>query len=246
MGHFFSYMFTGLTNIAAYDLSGPYVGDRKEADQAVAILDKGYPIVVLEYGFNDATEDLFKSAKKWLDGSDEVVRGVILVDIKTKRPIEETQYDESGKTLTWGMSDSELSQTEYPYDEGKLVVHVTEWYEENGAKLFERAVATIYLCRKGRDPERYWKCEFTDQTADSEIYAPDALFTPEELLQGKVTGAHELAGSPGDKIEIPLELFTEHLQNALSGQARDHVKLMIELKLEELDRKAAEALEESR
>lgn len=236
-------MLEELTSIAAYDLSGPYVGDRKEPDQAAAVLDKGYPTLALEFGFNDETENLFESAKKWLEGSDEVVRGVILVDVKTiQHPVEETKYDEYGQRLTWGMTDEELSQSDFPFDDGKLVDQVTHWYEKNHGKLFERGVATIYLCRKGKDPELYWNCEFTPEEARSEIFAPEAVFTPKELLQGKATGPNSFAGGPEDKLEIPLVRLTEHLQIGLGKQEKDHARLMIKYKIKELDEKAAVAL----
>lgn len=203
------------------------------------MLDHGYPVFVIETGFCEDTEKLFENARKWLGGSEEKVRGVIVLDIKNlQNPISQTQYSESGGELTWGMSDEELVNSCFPHDDGELVKQVTKWYEKNGCKLFERAVATIYICHKDVEPVRYWACEFTAETAKSEVYAPDALFTLEDLLQGNLLDSNIPPRLADQKIQLCLERLTEHLKDGLRNQEKDHARLLIDFKLEELDRNA--------
>jgi hypothetical protein len=202
----FYYVHERLTNTTAYDLSGPYVGDRREPDQAITGPEDGYPLVVLELGVNDSTDNLFEAAKKWLEGSEGVTRVVIVIDIRC--------YQSSLGRVT-------IRENHAP-----------------GQQLFDSALATIYLCRKGEEPVLYWSCEVPeDHIVNSATSAPDAVFTMRELIGDVVSNSEEWADIADDKIDLPLEYFIKELLHGtnLNSQIQAYRGHRLEMLEEEED-----------
>lgn len=188
----------------------------KEPDQAVGILDAGYPAVVLDIGLCDNVENLFEGAKKWLEGSEGVTRGVIIVDIqRIQPPIEEESQNSSGQKLTWGKLNEELLKIGLSHGSDSLTGHIANWYKDNGCELNECATVTIYVCRKGEEPLRYWGCEFTPEKTNFQRDAPKGFFTPRELLGNKVAKSDAWAKKADDEIGVPVIGLANRLKTAL-------------------------------
>ncbi|KAK2759800.1 hypothetical protein FQN54_002534 [Arachnomyces sp. PD_36] len=215
---------------AAYDLSGPWVDDRKQPAHVIARLDDGYPIVVLEIGFREDTEKLFARTRKWFEGSEGITCSVLILDLQAHHSKNEAPCNISGNDQTWGLPNGELLDFQDAFSHWQIFRHVRDWYTDNGCQFYESATAALYFCQKDLPPTRLWGCEVTVDKIRDEPSSENVTFTPQQLLgdaalEGKGISADDCSEITGD-----LKRLASELQEGLRQQQEEAVRLKIALR----------------
>ncbi|EAS33219.2 uncharacterized protein CIMG_04243 [Coccidioides immitis RS] len=90
----------------------------------------------MRYAICETTRKAFEDAKRWLKGSNECTKLVIVVDVKKRISRERT-----AETTDWGLSKDVLGRLN-SFD---LTEHILQWHKDNKCSLVGSFQACFYL-----------------------------------------------------------------------------------------------------
>lgn len=106
-----------------------------------------FPLIMFEFGINDALHPMFNEAYRWLNGTFGETRLVLVVDVR------EHWYDRersiAGSESRWDL-DAEAILELSPRD---LALFIEVWHEFHGVELTGWFSMSVYVCRSGKEPE---------------------------------------------------------------------------------------------
>ncbi|EFW19839.1 conserved hypothetical protein [Coccidioides posadasii str. Silveira] len=91
----------------------------------------------MRYAICETTRKAFEDAKRWLRGSNDCTKLVIVVDIKKRMSRERT-----AETTDWGLSSKDVLGRLNSFD---LTEHILQWHKDNKCSLVGSFQACFYL-----------------------------------------------------------------------------------------------------
>jgi hypothetical protein len=157
--------------------AGLYAGSKKYPDAHLIDLSITYPLVVLEVGFSQSLESLFKVAEAYFHGCDNAVQLVILVKIHQDRAATPVAAD-----YPWGLSDDVVKMKP-----SAVIEPVVSWYRQRNRPLVRPMTASVYLYSREMStrPRRpIWTYKFADEPLHERVktkYITRGSFLSEDL-----------------------------------------------------------------
>jgi hypothetical protein len=188
--------------------------------------------LVIEIAYSQSTEDLARTVRKWIYGTEGVTKVIIAINIKEKA--------KPKCRAPWGLSVDQIER----YSLSALAHHIQNWHRDNGLPLLGTFCATMSICTR-------------DIVHPNTKTLPDPIWTYDFSLQdppqpGRLTSSpacsilsedSRLLTIPGDiQVEIPFQALEKQLRDSLQLYEEDRVTAHAENAKEKKDKQTASAM----
>jgi hypothetical protein len=130
------------------------------------------PYIVLEVGVGEATRNVFEDAEKWLAGTRDQTKLVILVDIQ------ETGRRQTSED-TWDLTPSQVKSC----TDMKLYEHLVRWYRDKEIRLVGNSFTVrVHLWTRNQAPRCVLDTSFSPAQPASAQELPDAIIRISDVL----------------------------------------------------------------